>query len=321
MSQSARIAVLSRSFSRHPTLRDELTARYADVRLNSGDTPLVGRELADFLADRDAAIVALESITGELLDAVPKLKVISKYGVGCDNIDLPACAARGVRVGWTGGVNRRSVAELTIAFMIAILRKLGCATQLVRDGGWQQVRGRQLSERSVGIIGLGHVGQDVVKLLRPFGCQLLGSDVRDVSAFALAQGVTLLPLRAVLERADVLSLHVPLTALTRGMIDRAAISCMPRDAVIVNTSRGAVVDEAALVDALASGRLSGAALDVFQVEPPADLTLARLPNVIATPHIGGSTEEAVVAMGRAAIAGLETTRDAQELITEFAFDY
>ncbi len=288
---------------------------YEDIRFNDGDTTLSGRELIQFLAGRDGAIVALESITRNLLEAVPELRVISKYGVGCDNIDLRACAAMGVRVGWRGGVNRRSVAELTVAFMIALLRRVGHASQLVRDGAWHQVRGRQLSGRTVGIVGLGHVGQDVVRILQPFGCQLLGNDIRDVSQFAAAHGVALLPLEQLLERADVLSLHVPLTARTTGMINHAAVARMPRDAVLVNTSRGGVVEEAVLVEALTRGKLAGAALDVFQVEPPGDLTLARLPNVIATPHIGGSTEEAIVAMGRAAIDGLGSAGDALEVLT------
>jgi D-3-phosphoglycerate dehydrogenase len=312
-----RVAVLSRSFSRHAVLRAEAAARYADIRFMDGEATLSGAALIEFLQDRDHAIVALEAITGDLLDALPGLRVLSKYGVGCDNIDLAACSRRGVRVGWTGGVNRRSVAELTVGFMIALVHKVGPAMTLVRDGGWKQIVGRQLSDRAVGIVGLGHVGKEVVRLLRPFGCRVLATDIQDVSSFASEHGVELVPLDALLARCDVITLHVPLTPSTRRMIDAAALARVPGGAVLVNAARGGIVDEGALLDALTSGRLGGAALDVFEVEPPADLALARLPNVLATPHIGGSAEEAILAMGRAAIAGLESAGDPLAIVPAY----
>jgi phosphoglycerate dehydrogenase-like enzyme len=317
MTTAPRVAVLSRSFCRHPVLRAEVASRYPDVRFNDSDTTLSGPALVEFLTGCDRAIVALEKITGELLDAVPPLRVLAKYGVGCDNIDLRACAARGVRVGWTGGVNRRSVAELALSFMISLLRQVGPATALVREGGWRQIVGRQLSDRVVGLIGLGHVGQEVVRLLAPFGCRVLATDIRDVSAFAFAHGVELVPLSTLLATADVVSLHVPLTAATRMMIDRAALGTMRPDAILLNTARGGLIDEGALLDALKGGQLAGAAIDVFATEPPVDVELARQPNVIATPHIGGSAAEAILAMGRAAIAGLENASDPLELVPEY----
>jgi len=312
-----RVAVLSRSFSRHRVLRAEAAARYRDIRFMDGDSTLSGAALVDFLLDRDHAIVALEQITGPLLDALPGLRVISKYGVGHDNIDLAACAARGVRVGWTGGVNRRSVAELTVGFMIALVHKVGEATTLVREGGWRQIVGRQLSDRTVGLVGLGHVGTEVARLLEPFGCRVLATDVQDVSDAAKAHGVELATFDAILSQCDVLSLHVPLTMATRRMIDAAALAKVRPDAVLVNAARGGVIDEAALLAALLSDSLAGAALDVFEIEPPVDLALARLPTVLATPHIGGSAEEAILAMGRAAIEGLESAGDPLRLIPDY----
>jgi D-3-phosphoglycerate dehydrogenase len=201
--------------------------------------------------------------------------------------------------------------------MIALQHRLGPAMSLVRGGGWKQVVGRQLSGCVVGVVGLGHVGQELTRLLQPFGCRVVASDIRDLSEFAGRHGVTMLPLGDLLAQADVVTLHVPLTAATRGMIGEEALARMRPGSVLVNTARGGVVDEAALLTALREGKLAGAAIDVFAVEPPNDLELARLPSVLATPHIGGSSEEAILAMGRAALEGLEHASDPLTLIPSY----
>lgn len=303
-------AVLSRSFSRHPQLRQEMTDRYGEVRFNTGDKTLAGADLVAFLAGVRRAIVAMERIDDATLAALPDLEIISKYGVGCDNIDLEACARHGVKVGWTGGVNRLAVAELALSFMIASLRRVGEGLrQVAVDGGWTQLLGRQLTGRTVGVIGFGAVGSEVARLLAPFHCRILATDIRDREDVARVLGVAMTPLDALLSQAEIVTLHVPLTEKTRHMIGAEALARMRPDAIVVNTARGGIIDEAALADALASGRLAAAAIDVLEKEPPVDRRLIGLRNVIVTPHIGGSSEEAVLAMGRAAMDGLESAKD------------
>jgi D-3-phosphoglycerate dehydrogenase len=311
------IAVLSRSFSQHAQLRAELSARWSDIRFNDGDVTLSGDGLIDFLGGRERAIVALERVDRALLERLPDLRVVSKYGVGCDNIDLHACAALNVRVGWTGGVNRLSVAELTLSLAVAALRRVGEGMLQIRGGGFKQLRGRQLSGRTVGIVGCGFVGTEVARLLQPYNCRILAHDIRDLAEYCAAFGAEAADLPTLLGASDVVTLHLPSTPATRHLIDAAALASMRPDAVLVNTARGGIVDEAALGVALSGGRLAAAALDVFEVEPPVDTRLIQLPNVIVTPHIGGSSEEAVLAMGRAAIEGLETAGDPLDLVPPY----
>jgi D-3-phosphoglycerate dehydrogenase len=304
----SRIAVASRSFNRNATLRAELSARYPHVTFHNGPTVLDGDELVELLTGHDMAIVGLERIDDAILDRVPELTVISKYGVGLDGLDIDAIARRGIKLGWTGGVNRRSVAELTMAFAIALLHRVPETWTALRAGTWQRCIGRQLTGRTVGIIGCGFVGKDLVSLLAPFHCRVLAHDIRDYADFYRANGVTPVSLDRLLAEADIVTLHVPLDRSTRGMIGAAELSKMRRGAMLINAARGGLVDEEALAAALESGHLAGAACDVFNVEPDAHPTLLAQPTFLATPHIGGSTEEAQLAMGRAAIDGLQNNR-------------
>ena len=303
-----RIVVASRSFARNPTLRAELMSRYPDVTFTESATVLGGEDLVNLLRGRDRAIVGLEKIDEAVLAQVPELLVISKYGVGLDGLELAAMARRGVKLAWTGGVNRRAVSELTLAFAIALLHRVPECGATLRVGTWQPLVGRQLTGRTVGIIGCGFVGQDLVRLLAPFECRLLVHDIRDYPAFYTANRVEPVPLDQLLAESEIVTLHVPLDASTRGMIGGAELARMRKGALLINAARGGLVDEPALEAALASGHLAGAACDVFQLEPDANPRLLTLPTFLGTPHIGGSTEEAQLAMGRAAIEGLETAR-------------
>lgn len=306
----ARVVVASRSFSRHPELRRELLARYENVTFNESGRALSGTDLAIFLQGHDKAVTALEVIDEELLAQLPQLKVIGKYGVGLDMIDLDAMDRHGVRLGWTGGVNKRSVAELVVAAAISLLHRTAESHAEVRAGQWRQLQGRQLSGRTVGIVGCGHIGKDAALLLRAFGCRILAHDIRDFPDFYAANGVVAASLDELLAEAEIVTIHLPLDASTRGMFDARRLQAMRRGSCLINIARGGIVDEVALKSALKNGDLAGAALDVFTEEPPLDLELLNLPTLIATGHIGGSTEEAVLAMGRAAIAGLEAARPA-----------
>lgn len=308
MNSTSRVAVCSRSFSRHPVLRAELLARYANVTFNDAGTELRGESLVDFLRGHDRAITALEVLDAGVLAQLPELSIVSKYGVGLDMIDLPAMRAHSKRLGWTSGVNRRSVTELALSFAISLLRHVPEANREIREGTWQQHVGGQLTGRCVGIIGCGNVGKDLVLLLAPFHCRILAHDIRDYSEFYASHGVEAVAVDTLVAESDVVSVHVPLDASTRNLLDRALLSRMKPTAVLINTARGGLVDEGAVKDMLRENRLAGAAFDVFAQEPPADPELVALPNFLATPHIGGSAAEAILAMGRAAIKGLDDCR-------------
>jgi D-3-phosphoglycerate dehydrogenase len=202
--------------------------------------------------------------------------------------------------------------------MIALSRQIVPLASGLRDGQWRQPVGRQISSAVVGIIGCGHVGKEVARLCRAFGATVIAHDIRAYDDFYRAHDVTPVDLATLLERSDIVTVHVPLDASTRGMIGAREIARMQRTACLINTARGGIVDEAALKRALTSGQLAGAAFDVFAAEPPIDDELLRIPNFLATPHIGASTDEAALAMGRAAIRALDGSPESIDLTAEIA---
>ena len=294
-------AVSAASFCKNSQLIEELTADFPDAKLNRTGSVIQGQELIEFLSGYRAAIVGTELISQQILDSLPSLEFIAKYGVGLDNIDQQALKRRGIGLGWTGGVNRRSVSEMALAFMIGLCRNLFLTSTKLRGGEWDKRGGFQLSEKTVGIIGCGHVGHDLLQLLQPFGCNVLIYDILDKSDVCKEFGARQVSLDELLETSDVVSLHVPLTDQTREMVNATFLQQMQNHAYLINTSRGYVVKESDLSAALKSGVIAGAALDVYQREPADDLDFLSLPNLVCTPHIGGNAVEAVLAMGRSAI--------------------
>jgi phosphoglycerate dehydrogenase-like enzyme len=301
-----KVAVCSRSFSKNTVLRAELLARYSQVTFNDGGQQYEGDALVAFLRGHDKAITGLEKIDYQILSQLPDLKVIGKYGVGLDMIDMAAMRHFGKRFGWTGGVNRRSVSELVISFAVAMLRHVPAAQREVLNGTWRQHVGGLLSGRTVGIIGCGFIGKDLVELLQPWGCTLLVHDLLDFPDFYRQYNVMPMGLEDLLKRSDVVTLHIPMDDSTSNMLDARRLGLMKPNAVLINAARGGLVDELALKSMLIEKRLAAAAFDVFAVEPPQDTELLNLPNFLVSPHIGGSAEEAILAMGRAAIDGLDT---------------
>ena len=305
MNNSLRVAVCSRSFSKNSTLRSELLERYSKVTFNDAGLQLVGEELVDFLKGHDKAIVGLEKITEDLLQQLPELKVIGKFGVGLDTLDLSAMEKFGIYLGWIPGVNKRSVAELVILLTLSLLRHTQSIKQNILEANWSQQMGGLLSGRTVGIVGCNNIGQEVIKLLQPWNCKFLVNDIVDFPEFNLEYGITPVGIEELLINSDIISLHLPINQSTQNIISKSRLRLMKPTSILINTARGGLVDELALKDALKSKKIAAAALDVFQSEPPKDFELLTLPNFLATPHIGGSTEEATLAMGRAAIQGLE----------------
>jgi len=302
-----RVAVPAISFCQQPELVALLLERYPDARVNLECLPRYHSEAdtIDFLRGCEGAIVSFEPINDRVLAALPDLQVVSKLGVGLDRIDPHAMRRHGVRLGWTPGVNRRAVAELTLGLMVAALRNVVALNQAMRRSERPLQRlGRQLTGRVVGIHGCGNIGKEVVRLLQPFECRVLACDIRDYPDFYDEYGVQPVSLDELLERSEILSIHLPVTRLTLGLYDQDTLARLRPDAVLINTARGRIVDEAALRRRLAEGKLAAAAFDAFAREPPEDDVLLGLPNFIATPHIGASTAEARWMMGTTAIEGL-----------------
>ncbi len=245
------VAVTSRSFSRNEILRSETLARYEHVTFNDEGLSLAGDSLVAFLDGHPLAITALERIDDSILERLPELKVISKVGVGIDMIDLDAMERHGVRLGWSRGTNARSVSELAIALMLALMRHLPSVMQLVRKGEWRQVQGGTLSGLTVGIVGFGHVGRDLAGLLGAFSCRVLAYDVMPLSD--LPGHVEQVSLEALLNSCEIVTLHTVLNDATRNLLDRERLGIMRSGAIVVNTSRGGLIDEDALYDALSLG--------------------------------------------------------------------
>ncbi|HJS48638.1 MAG TPA: phosphoglycerate dehydrogenase [Gemmatimonadales bacterium] len=253
-------------------------------------------ELAEALEGMEALLVrSATRVPREALARARRLRIIGRAGVGIDTIDLDAATERGVAVVNAPGGNTVAVAELTFALLLALVRRIPAADRSMHDGNWDRGRlgGTELHGKLLGLVGAGRVGAEVARRARAFGMGVVAHDPFLAAERAQELEIELLPLEQLLQRADVVSLHTPLTDQTRGMVGARELALMSPDAILVNAARGGVVDEASLVDALRAGRLAGAALDVYAEEPlPADHPFRSLDNVILTPHLGASTEEA-----------------------------
>jgi len=260
----------------------------------------ITKDLAAELADADALVVrSAVQVDAALLDAAPKLRVIGRAGVGVDNIDAEAATRRGMVVMNTPGANAVAVAELTLSLMVALARMIPRANATMHAGKWEKksLQGVELRGKTLGIVGLGRVGLEVARRARAFGMELIGHDPFVNASIARENGVRLGTVEEVFVAADYLTLHVGLTPQTEGLINEKTLTTMKKGARIVNCARGELIDEVALAEALRSGHIGGAALDVFQKEPLKDSAFFGMDNVILTPHIAGSTAEAQEAVG------------------------
>src|SRR5215467_14425909 len=300
-----RLGVSADHITRHPAMRQEVLNVHPDAKFPDIDHRLNEDELIEFLHDCDAAIIGFEPVTERVLTALPNLKLISKYGNGCETFDFEAMKRHGVRFGYTWGVNKLAVAELTLGFMLMGLRWVMPLNVAMRAGERPGIRnGRFLTGRVVGIHGCGNIGKEVVRLLAPFNCKILACDVKDYAEFYKQWNVTPVSLDELLARSEVLTLHLPKTKQTLGLYSRELLSKMRPGAVLINCCRGGIVDEDALLDALNANALMAACFDVFAIEPAQNDPLIRHPNMLAAPHIGASTVETRLILVRAAIKGL-----------------
>lgn len=299
------IGVTAVAFSRDQRRVEFLRDRFdGDVVINEKQIRFTPEELIPFLQQCDYAIVGLDKITDEVLSQCPRLKVISKYGVGLDNIDFKACEKYGVKVVYPKGVNKRSVTEEVLGASLSLLRNLYVTSNLLKKGEWIVQGGRQLTNATFGIIGVGHIGKDLIEVLKPFNCKILVNDILEQDAYYDSVGVKAVSKEELFKRCDVISIHTPLNEQTRHLVNSETLAMMKCDAIIINAARGGIVDENALKRALMDNVIAGAALDVYEVEPANDESLLKIPNLMCMPHIGGNAREAVVAMGMAAITNL-----------------
>ncbi len=252
-------------------------------------------ELLDRVADYDVLVVRSRTkVDAEVISRGTRLKIIGRPGTGLDNIDTRAANARGIEVVNSPESLVEAVAEHVIGLMLSLARRIPAADASVKAGRWEKDRfvGAELRGKTLGIAGLGRIGRRVAEIGRVLGMSLLGYDVIEVPQETLASlGCKMVDLDSLFASSDYITLHVPLTAETRHMVDQRRLALMRKNAFIINTSRGEVIDERELIEALNQGRIGGAALDVFETEPPSPEILAA-PNIIATPHIGGQTEDA-----------------------------
>lgn len=267
--------------------------------------------LKEALLTAAALIVRSETqVTAELMAGAPKLRVVARAGIGTDNIDLEDATKRGIPVLTAPGANSNSAAEHTFALMLSLCRKVPAAAASMAAGKWDRksFEGTELRHKTLGVFGFGRIGTFVTKIAQGFGMVVIAHDPFVPAAQAQALGVELLTIDEVLARADIVTLHLGLTRETRQMMNATRFNMMKKGAMLVNAARGALIDDAALVAALESGHLGGAALDVFEPEPlPADSILRNAPNLILTPHLGASTKEAQT---RVATEIAEAVRDA-----------
>lgn len=272
---------------------EPLVRRGVEIMFNQGEYPMDAVQLAAFVGQAQAAIIGLDEISDDFFARCPNLRVVARNGVGLDNVDLAAAARRGILVTVPLGANSTSVAELTLGLLIALARRIIPTHNTVQGGVWRRVQGTELSRKTLGIVGLGRIGKRVARRALAFEMHVIAHDIAPDYAFAEEQGIELTDLSGLLAKSDVVSLHVPLTALTHHMMGAAAFAQMKPGSLLINTARGSVVDTIALAAALDSGRLSGAALDVHPVEGRIEPALAHRENVITTTHLGAYTRESL----------------------------
>jgi len=303
MLKDMRVLVTARSFGHHdPSLRAELEAAVGEVRYNPTGNTLSAAEVLPLVADCDGYIAGVDEIPAAVLQASTRLKVISRYGVGVDRIDLEEARRLGIAVTNTPGANSSSVADLTVGLLLSLARQIPQAVQAVRAGSWPRINGISLEGKTVGLLGFGSIGQLVARRLQGFDADVLVCDPRLTDGETAPPGIEACSREELLSRADFVSLHLPANEETRGLVDSTFLAQMKPGAYLINTARGELIDEKALLAALDSGQLSGAGVDVFTTEPPDPANpLLHHPAVLATPHMAAHADGATDAMGRAAL--------------------
>ena len=306
----ARVLVTTVPFGeRDRTPLEMLEASGVDWLVNPIDRKLTESELVQLVSDTEVLIAGTEPITDAVMAQAPHLRLISRVGVGLDNVDLAAARRRGIAVSYTPTAPAPAVAELTIGLMFSLLRGIHVADANIRAGAWHRTMGWRISDVAFGIVGVGRIGRRVITLLRGLGAsRILAHDIIEDPLLAEELGFTWVPLDQLIGQSDLVSLHVPLTARTRGMFQGPQLAAMRPGSWLVNTARGGIVDESALGEALRAHHLAGAAIDVFEREPY-DGELMEIPTCLLTAHMGSMSVDCRAAME------IEATREAVRHLT------
>lgn len=296
-----KILVTPRSYGRNrPELFAQLEQAGYEVVRNATGGILEREQIKALIADCVGVIIGVDPLDAEVLACAPKLRAVSKYGVGVDNIDLDYCAAHGVRVSRTVGANSEAVADYAMALMLAVARRLTVIDRKCRRMDWGKITTRDVSHTTLGVFGLGAIGKHVARRAQGFSMRVIAYDVFWDAEYAQANGIEYAEPETIFRTADFISLHLPLLPDTEGFVGAHELSMMKPDAVLINTARGGLVDEKALLKALQERRIYGAGLDAFAHEPPEDEAWFELDNVVLGSHCAASTLGATENMGQMA---------------------
>jgi len=282
----------------------ELRAFCQNLVFNPAGRPLTEEELIPLLEGCDGCIAGLDFFSRRVIEASGSLRVISRYGAGVDRVDLAAARDRHIAVCNTPGVNAQAVADLTFGLILAAARRIPLLDRTTREGGWIRSTGVELYGKTIGILGLGAVGKGVAKRAQGFSMRVLAYDPYIDRAYTEKQGILVSDFETIIREADVVSLHLPLMAETRGIISAGVLGRMKPGAILINTARGGLIDEAAAAAALKSGRLGGIGLDAHEEEPLRNSPFAAFDNAVLTPHTASHTVEATAAMAMLSVRNL-----------------
>ena len=292
------IGANSVSKPQYAAIHEKAKEVFDEIVLNPFGRTLTSEEIMERWEDVDAILAGTEKYTAEMLkNAPPSLKVISRHGVGLESVDLVAAKAQGITVCNTPGANADAVAEAAMGLILSVLRKIPLSDHYVRSNNWKRSEGRLIKGQTVGVIGMGNIGKGVIRRCQGFGATFMAYDPYFDETFGAEHNVVRASVEEVLKTADIVTLHLPSTPETHHIINAETLAMMKPGAVLINTARGELVDEAALYEALKSGHLGGAGLDVYSSEPIYNSPLFELDNIVVTPHMAGNTSDTTMNMG------------------------
>jgi D-3-phosphoglycerate dehydrogenase len=308
-----KILITPRSFasiSKKPM--EMLKGKGYEIVKNETGKPLNNKEMSELIEDVDGIIIGIDDLNAGIIKQAHNLNVISKYGVGVDNIDITAATTQGIVVTNTPKANIDAVADLTFALMLALARRIPEADRETKAGNWKKFIGTSVWRKKLGVIGLGKIGRQVVKRARGFEMEILCYDIIQDEEFARQFGVRYVDLETLLKESDYITIHTPLNNATKGIIGYKELEMINENAFLINTSRGGIIDEKALYDALKNNKIKGAALDSYKDEPLKNSPLVELKNIIMTSHNGAYTKEAINNMGVQAAQNLIDVLEGRE---------
>jgi len=300
-----KVLITPRSFGKNSPAPLELLREYGvEIVPNTTGTIMNEKQMKEAIAGCDGVIIGVDPLNAEVMSAAPALRAVSKYGVGLDNIGLQYCEEHGIKVSITAGANSAAVADYAFALMLALARKVIAIDAKCREKDWRKLTTSDVSGKTLGLIGLGAIGRRMVRRARGFSMKIMAYDVAWDEAYASAEGVIKACIDEICRECDFISLHAPLLPDTRGIINAGRIAMMKPAAFIINTARGGLIDEEALIAALKENRIAGAGIDAFSEEPPANPEWYALENLVMGSHCSASTTGANDAMSQIAAENL-----------------